>query len=277
MKKIIGRIQILSLFDYAIIAGAILFLLFLFIVLFRKTTSITFTMKVTNPNILYSNDNPPYWYAYSLQKGDAERDSFGKIRAEIQNVQIYPINPNRKVVFLKVSVLAVFNKSKKQYSYKGKPIIVGSNIRLELQNNLIDGVITETGLNSLPYEEKELLISAKVVNLEPVYQETEGVGSYIADAIHVGDSIKDASGNTILKIIDKQTQPADRYVMTSDGRVFVTPDPKKKDVYLTLMAKVKEIQGEEYFLDSIRVRVGEELPIDLPNITIYPVITDIKR
>lgn len=265
----------LTLFDIALIGTLIMVLLIAGIILFRKNEFVDLTMRITNNNVLYSDHNPPLWYAYTLKKGSTEKDSIGRIQSEIINVQMYPLEPGNKAVFVNLRLNAVYNKSKQQYSYKGKPLLIGSGLRVELQNHLIEGVITDIANQSIPREEKTIILKAKVIDTNPVYGETEGVSQYIADAININDSVVDYQNNKILTIIDKKVVPSERYTFNSAGGILLNTDPKRVDVYLTLKTKVRHILNEDYFMGLIRIRVGGTIPIDLPKITIYPVVTDI--
>ena len=71
MKRAIRRIlKQTSVFDIALAASAVIGIALIAVILFRKTTFTTVTVKVTNPNPLYSETNPPPWYEFAFRAGD---------------------------------------------------------------------------------------------------------------------------------------------------------------------------------------------------------------
>jgi hypothetical protein len=264
----------MGIFDIALTISAIVGIALVAFILFRKTTFTTVTIKITNPNPLYSDTNPPSWYAFAFRAGDKELDSTGQVQVEILDTSAYPSYGNKKIVFLKLRVRAVYSGSKKQFTYKGKPLIVGSELHVELTNQLIDGVITEIENMPSPYQNKYITLKADLLEYNPVFQETDGVDEFKANAIHVGDAMKDNNGTMLATVLDKSVIPADRYI-TSQGFVTIVPDPKKKHVTLTLKIRVQEWHGDQLFLYTFPVKVGEELPLNLPNVSIAPIITDL--
>jgi len=264
----------MGIFDIALTASAVVGIALLAFFLFRKTTFTTITVRITNPNPLYSGANPPTWYASAFHKGDKELDTVGTTQAEILEVHAYSLDETRQIVFLKLRVRAVYSRSKNQYTYKGNPLIIGSSIHLEFTNNLVDGIVTEIANAPTPYKEKMITVQATMLEYNPIYPETDGVDDFKANAIQVGDTMKDNNGKVIATIVNKSVAPADRYV-TNQGTVSVVPDPLKKHVSLTILVRTYELNGVALFLYSFPVQVGGTLPLDLPNITIGPTITDI--
>lgn len=264
----------MGIFDIALAVSAVIGITLIAVILFRKTVFTTVTVKVTNPNPLYSETNPPPWYAFAFHPGDKELDAAGRVQAEILDTFAYPSYDNKKIVFLKLRVRAVYSRSKKQLTYKGKPLIVGSEMRVELTNQLVDGVVTEMESAPSPYQDKYLTVKTELLEYNPVFLETDGVDEFKANAIRVGDTMKDNNGTTLVTVLDKSVVPADRYI-TNERFVTVVQDPKKKHVTLTVKIKAQELRGEQFFLYTFPVKVGDALPISLPNITIAPIITEL--
>jgi len=278
MKKIYrAYIKKLGLFEMTLIGFGIISVITFGVILFRKTTYLTITVQVTEPNVLYTKDrNPPFWYAAMLKPGTIETDSLGIKNAEILGVRYYPTETTDKIVFIKLRIRSVYNKSKNQHSYKGKPLLVGSSIRVEFQNNIIDGIIVESDRLQSPYQEKTMFIRVKLIYLNAVYKETEGSPAYIANAINIGDSMQDSNGKTILTVMEKDVEPADRYI-TDNGALNVVKDPLRKDIHLTLKITSQQINNDNYFLYTYKVKINQFILLELPNITFFPIITEILQ
>lgn len=265
-----------GLFEIIVAGIAVVALMAFAVIFFRKTEYIPIVIRVTNSNFLYIGDNPPSWYAQALAVGSSEYDGLQQQQAVVEKTLYYPVDETHKALFLTMKVKAVYTRTKKQYSYKGRPLIVGGPIRFELQNQLVDGVILRVG-KQVDTPSRELTVNARLMNDTGANSGTNGVSPYVADAVNVGDTIRDSAGTELAKITGKTVKPALRYTFPANGDILVREDPLLKDVFLTIKLKVDVINGEEYFMNVARIRVNSRVYLEMPTITIFPEIMSIER
>ena len=265
----------MSYFDLILTLIFVLLAIFLFIFLFRKNQYIEFVVKVTNDNILYAEQYPPNWFVNLLKKGMREKDGLGRVVAEIKDIYWYDIEPTVKVAYLHLNIKATYNKKTNQYSYKGKPLLVASPIKIQFEKVLINGLITYVDGVEDTRETKIMIVETQLIQYKDVFPNIRGVEPFIAEAVSIGDEVKSYDGSTLIKIIDKKVLPATRITTNDRGQAFLQQDPLLKDVYLTLKVKVKKVNNEYYLYDDLRLKIGLVIPVNLEKISIWPTITQI--
>lgn len=274
MKKFKDKIKNLSLFDILLISSIILGATIFAYIFFRKASYIKITIKVSEDSIVYGpNLGTRTWFSQMFYQGMKEKDGLGGITAEVTEIRSYDTSPTHKDIYLFFKLKTVYNRASNQYTYKGKPVLVGSTIRLYLERLLVDGLVTYVEGIKDPRENKTLIVEAQVREETPVFSETAGVREYIATAIQAGDEIRDNQGNTIVKILEKRVEDAKKTVVTADGRVLLGTDPMRKDIYLKLQIQAIKIQDRYFLFDDVPLLIGVGVPINSPNYSIYPEIT----
>jgi len=285
MKKIYrfvkAKIKLFKIFDWIMIGCGLVGVIVFVVLFFRKSTYINATISVgEDAAVLYGTQydlsiytGPKYWLAEAFHKGQVEKDGLGRIRAEVLNVYTYDKTPTNKAVYLNVKLNAVYSRSTNTYSYNGIPVLVGSTIKLNLDNVFAQGLVTEVeGFpNYIP--PKTITIETQLREESPVYLGTTGTKNYLADAINVGDVVKDNNGIDMIKVIGKRVVPAETVVTTSDGRIVRGSDPSKKDLYLTLEIATQEKDGKYFFLKNIPVLIDRPIPINTTTVSIFPIVT----
>ncbi|MCR4313019.1 MAG: hypothetical protein NUV58_02125 [Candidatus Roizmanbacteria bacterium] len=241
-----GKKVQLKIFDFAIIFIFIFLLISLFFVLFRKQSKINVVVKVNEESMAYQIGGVPNWFAQFLHVGMKEVDVFGKPMAEIKEIKTYYASDQRSVVYLVVSLKAVYSVSNRQHTYKGKKILVGSTIQLPLNNLLVNGLIIDID-GSIKNNLKKISAEAKIRTIDPTFPQTEGVPPYIANSIQQGDVMKDSLGRPAIKIVKKTEEDAKMTVVTANGDVILQRQPLRKDVSLDLEIWGEKI-GDRYFL-----------------------------
>jgi len=141
----------------------------------------------------------------------------------------------------------------------------------------VDGLISfiEGVEDKRVWEEK--IVEARVTLLSGIFPETLGIFPWRAEAIKIGDEMKDTQGRVVAEVLEKRVSPAEKIVTTADGRVFTRQDPIKKDVILVVKIKTVKEEGVNYFLDVFKVKVGQAIFLSFPEIDIYPEITKIIK
>lgn len=232
------------------------------------------TLKAGEENVTWKVATSRDWFSQLFYEGMKERDGIGRIQAEILNVYSYDTSPDRKALYLTAKLKAVYSKSTQQYTFKGKPVLVGNTIKLSVDNVNFEGLIVNIdGMNN-PREEVVLKIETRL-NYADLYQETLGALPYIADAVNTGDIVYDNRGNPVLTIDSKKVEDAKRIVTTSDGRVLLRPNPLLKDLHLSATVNAIKVGGKYFLFDDIPISIGVALPINLPTISIFAEVTKI--
>lgn len=269
-------------FDWLLIGVSVLAVLVFAFIFFRKSSNITVTVKVGDESVFYPSwsgwedtAGTKTWFASLFHKGQVEKDGLGRVKAEVLNVYSYDSVPNRKTVYLTVKLNVIYNRASNSYTYKGIPVLIGSDIKLVLDRVYAQGVVTDMEGLTGGRVTKKLILETQLREETGVYLETSGTKAYIAEAINVGDEVKDNKGLTLLKVISKRVVPAQKTVTTSDGRVIAQNDPLRKDVYLTLEVSALQIGNEFFFLGDIPILIDRGIPINTSTLCIFPTITKI--
>lgn len=283
-KKLKVIYKKLALFDKLLITFAILGITIFAVIFFRKSSYLTVTLRVGQENIYYSywspNNADTSGVAPSVDnffyKGMTEKDGFGRSMAEVLDINSYRLVSSRSTLFLKTRLRTTYSRSNNQYSYKGTPVLVGSKISLYLDNVSVDALVVEIDGMGDSIEKKSLIVEGQIIDQNSTYLGTSGVNAYVADAIHLGDTVKDLQGNTMIKILSKVVKPATKTVATSDGRVLVVQDPLRKDVYLIMEVTADVIQGKYFLFKDVPILINEDIPVCTEVICFYPTIVDIQ-
>lgn len=274
IKKVIKK---LKFFDWILIGLGLLAILIFAIVFFRGSSYKVVTIEVTQESTFawagWDTSGSKMWFSELFHKGMKEKDGLGKVKAELLDIFSYEKVPDRITVYLTTKLKVVYNRASDTYTYKGVPVLIGSGIKVNFDNLLVEGLITDIEGVSDIRERRLITVEAQIREENSTYLETSGTKAYIADAIKVGEEIKDNKGNAIIKILNKKVEPAKKVVVTSDGRTILRLDPVRKDVYLTLEINALKI-GERYFLlNDIPIVIDYSIPINTSTISAFPIIT----
>ena len=281
LKIFRSAVKRLKIFDWILIGlglAAVVIFAFLF---FRKSSYIVATVKVGGDSVFYPSwvtnwadgSGSKNWFASLFHNGQVEKDGLGRIRAEVLNVYSYDKSPTRKTVYLTVRLNVVYNRASNTYTYKGVPVLIGSKIKLDLDEIYVESLVTEVQGSGFSDARKKIVIEAQAREENSTFLETAGTKSYIADAIKVGDVVKNNHGEVIIKVLDKKVLPAQRITTASDGRALLRDDPVRKDLYLTLEVETIMIEDKYFLLDDIPILIDQPIPFNTPSISIFPVVT----
>lgn len=249
---------------FELLAGSLILLVLIFIMLQTRSKKEWFKVEVKISSPFWWQQfaiAPPFWLGESIKPGDQEFDPQGKKIAEVIDVKTYE-EPSeggsaaRKDIFLTLNLLASRDRRTNLLKFKSKPLGVGSPIELQLNNTITTGLIVY--IEGIPDErkEQEIIIEGVWMNTFP----------WNAEAIPVDGKMEDGSGRIIAQILDKRIELAEKTVETDDGRLVSSRDPLKRDVYLTIKLKVKRKGDNLYFREDQKVKIGENLFIQLPGI-----------
>lgn len=264
--------------DLAWLGVGVATLMFLAYLFFRSPTSSIIVIKVNEDDIAFNSRSVSTrsWFSQMFYKGMKEKDGLGKATAEVLSIKSYDTSPARKAVYLTIKLNTVYNRASNQYTYRGKPMLVGSTLKLYLDNLLVEGLVTAAEGAKDPRQKVMLRVESQIRDETPVYPETSGTKPYVADALSEGQEIKDDQGNTIITILKKRVEDAKRTVITNDGRVLVQTNPLRKDVFLTLRVNANQIANRYYIFDDVPVLIGIGIPMNTSTISVWPEVTNIQ-
>lgn len=281
LKQLSQKAKSIKVFDWVLIAFGLTAIIVFLIIFFRKSTYITVTVDVGQNDIAYDVYTPQWtgnsgiadWYSSAFYKGEAEVDGLGREQAVVLNVFRYDKGPDRSSVYLTLKLNAVYNKASNSYTYKGVPVLVGSNIKLNLGRVYADGYITN--VDGFPNNEnkKTLILETQIREENSTYTESSGTKAYIADAINIGDVVKDNSGQAVITVIGKNVRPSLTTVSTANGQIVEAFNPDRKDVFLTLQVDAQKINNRYYLMNDIPILIDQPIPINTQTVSVFPVVT----
>jgi hypothetical protein len=274
IQKYLKKIGLLEIIFLGLLIGVGVIFLALFL---RKSSYLTVTMKVGEDSVAWPKTGLPAWYMESFKSGMVEKDVLGRPHVEILNTFAYPKNRDTRELYLKVRLLVVYSESTNTYTFNSRPVLIGSTLRINAGNTLAEGLITNiegVNDNSVP---KKLKVSAQIFGNDASFPNTTGVFPHVANAIQVGDQIFDSQGEPVVTILEKKVENAQRVIINNMNQVSLSRDPLKKDVTLTLEVNSRKYGNFYYLFNDLRIAIDSPLPLQFPNLSIYPLVTHIEE
>jgi|GEM_PF-586812 len=265
----------------AFLFGAIGILLCLFVFVlfvFQKKTYVTADLFISGGEWWWVTADPPYWLSNPVVQGASEYDLSGKKIVEVLQVEKFD-QQARKTMLIRARLLVTKNFRTHKLRFKQIPLEIGSTIVISPGNvGMYANVIGIEGIQDIsPQEEKT--ITTRWYNVFP----------WQADAIHVGDVMRDGSGNVVAEVLRKETTIAEKTVVTENNQliygtstkqvgqlILLRSDPLRRDVTLEVKIKVRNLENQTYFGVVQNIKVGETLFLSLPDIFINPTIVSLS-
>lgn len=274
--KILGKLHILD----TLLISAVIFVAVIAIgQINQKGAHVVAEIKIAPEQWWADSYPPPYWLAFSIQKGDKALSWNGQTKAEVIDVTRYDTGYDRYFLYLKVKLASQFDEKKQRYTYDGRPLEVGNPIELPLSGTTVKGVILNIEGQTPKYPTVEKTITVSIRDQYP----------WFADAISVGDVMRDGN-NVIATVVDKKVTYAEETTLMIDNNQtpitsteavrlparnirIAAQNPLKRDIALKLRVRVAKINDENYiFRNDQRVRIGNTLLVALTNITLSEAI-----
>jgi len=275
VQKLLRKI---SVFDFVLLCiGVFLFFGFFFF-FYRKAEYVNIRVKVTDQDVLYAKTQPETWYANRFEVGDVERDTLGRVISEIVGVERFNVTSRLKAVYLDLKVRATYDTRTKLYSARGKPLIFGTPVRFNFSTITFDGIVTEFPKSE--YQKNLRVENMKVVVLQR-WIRPDGVTGVTVEpttiqSIKKGDKIYNSSGEVLAEVLEVKIRQAERTVETDKGELLLRYDPIYKDGIYTLNIRARVFNDEPFVFDNIPVKLGEVLPLNFPDVSLFPVIVEIQ-
>lgn len=276
-KIFFQRLKRLTIFDWFAVLAVFLTAVFLILFIFKQERWVRVDVGIFPEEWWRDNRPPPYWLTNSIHRGDKQYDVLGRETAEVIDVKNYQLGGGRTRTDLILNLKTEVDRRKRKLKFNHRPLEVGGPIDLTMGSIGTRGVITYIEGMPDPRVFEEKIVEARLVDRTTVFPETLGVQPWIAEVIKIGDQMRDSQGRVVAEILEKNIKPAEKIIVTSDGRVLVNQDPLKKDVSLVIKLDTLK-QGEtNYFLGEMKIKVDSVIFLALPKIDIDPVITKVLR
>lgn len=262
--------------NYLILSVLILLLFSVVYFLYRqfRTQSAVYIsvslIRPTNISVNILSNSVPYWVGNSISIGDKEINPLGGVNAEVVSKDSFEALNYGQFVNLLLKVNAVRDRSG-IYLYRNKPLSVGSLIDLKLTNTQTNGMITYIGLNKPEIRGDKLNVT--------LYTENEV--KWKTDNLKKGSEIKDTGGNVIAQITDISTGPVKNTGYFTSGSlnpVFISGiSSDRVNAKITVELKARQVGEVYYFMDSQKVKAGENIILPFSEITLnYPITGVVK-
>lgn len=203
---------------------------------------------------------PPWWLAKEISINDKEYDPGGKEIAKIISIEEIPdIKP---FIYLTTNLSVIKNNRTNKYIFKGKPLMIGSDIELELPKTKIVGQIIS--LNSKIYSSPltTLIVKGFSRAAEP----------WIYKSISIGDKMTNLStGEILLEIIDFQVSQSNMVYFTNPDyytNLFLDNNTRLRDITATVKLKAYKTPYGYVFANKQLLKIGQPLPLFFPKYTL---------
>jgi hypothetical protein len=267
MKELRRLLKHLTPFDYFGLVVVVIILLASYFFFYRKSEYVNIRVRVTELNVLYATNNPKFWYADRFKVGDVERDTLGRVLAEVVDVDTFNYDKDTKAVYLDLRVRATYDSRTKIYSLRGKPLVFGIPITFNLSGITFQGIVTEFPNSNfqINLRIKESLARVVVRGINENANDENGDKRFTepvaVESIKKGDKIVDSRGSSLAEVVDITLRPAQRITTDDRGNLLLRFDPYYKDAFITLKLRTKVVDNSAYVFDYLPLRLGEELPL----------------
>lgn len=262
--------------DFAFLALTVSLVLIFYFFFKRETTYITVRFKVTDENPLYANTLPNNEYTSSFEVGDKEINELGAAVSEIVGVDSFNYDQRNNVVYLDVKLKTTYNPRKNSYVYKGKQVVFGQSFTFSFTKVRAKALVVNFPGYDDKFEKGFVTVDAQLRKPMREFSDVYGVEKFIADAIHIGDTVKDSRGRVLAEVVEVEKKPAIRWVFSERGVPTKVSDPNLVDVFLKIKLSVLKDKNRTYMFDFLPVLVGEVVPLTLDQVFVWPTITAIE-
>lgn len=260
------------------IIGIILCLFVFVLFIFQKKTYVTADLFISGGEWWWVTADPPYWLSNPVVQGASEYDLSGKKIVEVLQVEKFD-QQARKTMLVRARLLVTKNFRTRKLRFKQIPLEIGSTIVISPGNiGMYANVVGIEGIQDISPQEEKVVVT-RWYNVFP----------WQADAIHVGDVMKDGSGNVVAEVLRKDASIAEKTIVTENNQlIYGTPtkqvgqlillraDPLRRDVTLEVKIKVRSLENQMYFGVVQNIKIGETLFLSLPDIFINPTIISLS-
>lgn len=218
----------------------------------------------TDNSIQYEGYRPPNWLVDNIEVGAEELSPEGRVVAKITDIDYFERYGGNAQVFLTIEIETVDNFSSGRTIYKGMDIEVGKKVEFHFNNTYIVGQIVS--INDIDYENKfeEILVKG-------VYRADQ---EEVAQIINPGMKVVNPFSNKVYAIIDKvqaqQRYESVLYLNNITNSTHWKTDYAVNYMYIEVYLLVEKRLGNYYYSGHQTIKVGENLSLFFPEVTISP-------
>ena len=220
----------------------------------QKDTFVVVEMLASGGEWWWGTPPPFYWNVSALQKGAVENDIFGKPIVEILDI-IKLDNDDRKLVWIQARIKVQRNVRTNSYDFRQTKVEIGRMLTIAPNHiQVVGNVVGIEGVGQLGKKETRIVT---VVAYE--------IRQWLADALIVGDVIKDDKGEIVAEILEKKDEPD--ALMTTDmrGETFLRYHPFLREVTLKIRLAVRKENNDLVFNYYQNVRPGDQVRLQFNN------------
>ena len=249
-KPFISKIDIIILVSILMLISAVGIVVKLVL---QKDTEVTVELLAAGGEWWWGVPPPYYWNAKEVQIGAKEFDTFKHPQVEIVDLVKYG-EDDRKFMWMKVKLRAKRNYLTNEYIFRQEPLKIGKTIHISPNNiALIGQVVGIEGIGKM-WDTEYIVLTGKALKIQ----------RWEAEAIHVGDTIKDNKGAIIAQVLEKSAEQSNIMTVNWTGDTFNKKDPILQDVTMKLRLRVMR-DGERRFFNYYQsIAIGNRIRIQFP-------------
>jgi hypothetical protein len=218
----------------------------------------------------------PFWLASRLEIGQSEKNHSGQIIAEIIDLENYEKNTEEIELFLNLKIQVAHNPRDNSFSFKGRPVTIGSPIELYFNNTTLVGQVIDDQVPESGYPHKDILVTLRGRQINPA------VYSKIVPGIEVSNL---GTNEVIAKVISVSQEPSTLTSAKLDQyrqELLFSTNPKQRDIVIVAQIKVQQLAGQWFYAGRQKVKLSanqdHKLWLYTKDITLYDLeIEDIKE
>jgi hypothetical protein len=286
IKKVnFKKIKDIPLIDFIGIAVFFAILFFAMFFFLRRSEYVVITVKLTDHEEKYTPwiySETPEWYLENISPGLEEKDLLGRSNIKVEDLYYYPTLNTHHTVFLKLKIRTAFNRTTKQYLYKGSPLLIGSYNEFTVAGMKIPAIVTQIGSDNTDTGSEKIVIKGYLDIRDsrgvfyPAETSVEGIEKYIADKFVEGLKVYDSKGNVITEILSVDKKQAYRQFIYQNSLVKVL-DNNRVNVEFTAEISVKLINGRYFYREEDPVFTSNILGFSFEDFWVAGTITEVTE
>lgn len=171
---------------------------------------------------------PEYWEVMNVEVGDVVYNSLGNKIAVVTDVEKNIWGGGlRRYVELQIKIEAVYDSRTKKYVIDGKPILISNSFTVDLGNSKYNGIVRAV------YSDPEDRYSGYRKASAKIVVKFRDIDLWVAENLKNFEQ-RNSKGETVAKVIDVKTSPAEMPVETASGQIVKGYSPITKDAVITL-------------------------------------------
>lgn len=246
LKKRLSEISLIEKFILITFAFLVIFLIKFFGIKEEwRTIKVQIIKKNWSENYDMYGYRTPFWLSDKIKKGQIEKGKNGKTIAELIDFESYERGSEESELFLTVKIKVNINKRTNVILFKDMEVNLGSQIELNLDNNLIIGQVIDNNIPSNGYPSKFFIVTTRWKNIEP----------NLFNKITLHDKfVNRANSGTAAEILEVALEnPSSNIILNGSWLAY---NSKMKDVVIKFKVKAFYRDNRWYFANNQNLKIG---------------------